>query len=1787
MAQHQGAHLEQLDAQRVLPAARLLHGLPDVLRHERHELRVEQRLRGRLAALPVGRLQRRVHQHAQCGGLERGGCAAVAHERHEAAQHGAPQLERAVHADVLVDKRRVLLEHACLRVGVHVEQRKVRLHARPVPQRGVEQRHEERRGGRPGVHHVRLAPPVRGELGRVPERQEPLGHLAVLREPGVLVAQQLPEQQERGVHLRHVARVREQRPEVLRVPRGELPAQVPAALCGEREAQQAQQASVAQAARVEEEGERVLREPVEERHERLGEGRRAHAVQVLLNLRHARGEPREELVRRVRQQVEHTHDGRERAQLLVRLEGAARGTAQHGGLREAAQVVQQLHADLHLEVVGEQLEQAREAVEPGGGEPVAVREGHEDRLQPAAEQVLGQLALLRQRHLEAVVRHAHNLLRVGVEALEVDRDDPHAHRHVLLCEEVAAAHRRGEQPDGGDPELGDHHHVLVQRRAAHQRLVVRVGKRQGLGEHPEELLVELGQRLRQRERVGDRVDVPDLHPERQRAQRLGEDGHQQPVPLRHEQLRHRALLVLRQAGKRALRVAACDLVGAEQLGDQDADQVGQVRRPLAVDARRGAPRLALLPLLGLQLGRLAVRLVQHVEERLADLLNVPRRVARHVLEHEQQRTHDLQLVLHHPERPEPGAPQQRVDPEPAAEPPVPVLLVADGAEAARERMHHRLPEPGARGGRLAAVAQELVHHGELDLERGRRAARHVAAVHGAGHGLQHGERERLQMPLRQAGGHGHLAPDLGAHHVRKLAEQEGTHLLAQLRGARRVEERDEHPAQRGVLLAARVDEQHGGGGEQVECLPAHGGVRVRHVAHRQVHGREQVERLPGAVQLQLDARRGGAGVVQRGGQLQEAPVAPAELAEDAHRGVRVLVVVRQRAQVAPEGGHDLGHEGRHDRVEELLGEVVDAQLERAEPLAHQLGGGLQREHEWAHELVQVRQEHAEPHGHREAQVHEDVAGPVLRGVQQRVELLEQHGQEREHVLVEQLEAPAADGPEERAEQHVVVARLLGAARVAQRVHDERGEVRLEHRLVLLGEDGDRHEGHLEQPQAHRRRLLVRRAELLEARHEELEQDLGEPPRHGVVREQVLRDAQQHGRGEHAVKEQRQVRGEHLVERLVAQLDEHVGEEVDRVLLLAPVALLLQHAALDAAEQQAAGHLAVRLRGAAVPQHGDQRLEAEEQVAEEEPRVLEGVPDALQHQHARLHGLGLLDADQVRNLPVAGVRAVPQLAQHTPELLQLRQLVQERAEDALQDRHRVLAVLEHDGLDQVEQQLDAHGLDARRERRVVQQLRMHVHHPHDLLRAQLLPHVVHQVRKHAHHERALHLLGGDARAEQHALVEQRVDLPDEVLAEVGREDVPRGDEQLLARRGVLRRAVLEQAHVHLGQQLAILPHDGRRAAQHVREERHRLHLGGDHLAEHGPVPDPGRDADKDLAALPRLLVCRLLRRRLQHEALLKDERHKHVDRRAHHVAVRLEDEHNRDGALGEHLEARRGGEQLARRRGRRRVAALAAERQHAGVARLGRGVPGAVATERLGHRPAHVHVELLHQLQERLHLPLQHRLERPVQVDDHLERHRRVLLVVFPHGAQHHLHERLGVCAQRLVLGVSVDRLDDAVPQPLLGRVRHEHARRGAQQLDLHRHHGMHEGGKVDVDEHLNHLLDLGHHVGLLAHVHAPVREPARKRRCIWCIRRAPSRGVRPAHTRFFATPDRGRGRKARRTPPPPLFRAHHVTPASPTDDHQPGRWGHDGQLAAAAVQQRLLLAAPSTLLVRTGRRRPC
>lgn len=198
--------------------------------------------------------------------------------------------------------------------------------------------------------------------------------------------------------------------------------------------------------------------------------------------------------------------------------------------------------------------------------------------------------------------------------------------------------------------------------------------------------------------------------------------------------------------------------------------------------------------------------------------------------------------------------------------------------------------------------------------------------------------------------------------------------------------------------------------------------------------------------------------------LEQFAIASAHLAENAHGGMRVLMVMRQRLEMLPQCCHYVLRVGSHDRIEELLSKIVDAELESAKTLADELGRRLKSEYQRLHEVAEIWQQDAESNGYSKTQIDKDFAPAWLCRIEKRIEVFQQHREQRQHVLVQKLESTTADTAEESSQQQKVVCRLICLAREFHRLHDKVTKMRLKDDLVLFREDGDGHKGHLEQAQ---------------------------------------------------------------------------------------------------------------------------------------------------------------------------------------------------------------------------------------------------------------------------------------------------------------------------------------------------------------------------------------------------------------------------------------------------------------------------------------------------------------------------------------------------------------------------------------------------------------------------------------------------------------------------------------------------------------------------------------------------
>mgnify|MGYP001604761758 CR=1 FL=1 len=296
-------------------------------------------------------------------------------------------------------------------------------------------------------------------------------------------------------------------------------------------------------------------------------------------------------------------------------------------------MVDELVADLDLEVVRKELEKAGEALKARDRELLVVGEVHEDGLEAGLEEVLRKLALRNHDLLEALVARLDDLGRGRVEELEEDAERLEPRRRVARELELGARERGREELDAHDAQLGQRRGRLRRGRlGAHELRVLGVGDPERFLQQARELVVELDQRRLEADAVRHGVDVADLHGEPERAERLGEDGRHEPVADGHEQLRERRARHVAEDLERLLDGLAHARDLAAQLEQQEADDV--------VDLRLGVLRVLA------HAGRRAR--LDDVQERVGDHIPVQRRLAGHVLEAKEEAADDVDPVVDRP-----------------------------------------------------------------------------------------------------------------------------------------------------------------------------------------------------------------------------------------------------------------------------------------------------------------------------------------------------------------------------------------------------------------------------------------------------------------------------------------------------------------------------------------------------------------------------------------------------------------------------------------------------------------------------------------------------------------------------------------------------------------------------------------------------------------------------------------------------------------------------------------------------------------------------------------------------------------------------------------------------------------------------------------------------------------------------------------------------------------------------------------------------------------------------------
>lgn len=198
-----------------------------------------------------------------------------------------------------------------------------------------------------------------------------------------------------------------------------------------------------------------------------------------------------------------------------------------------------------------------------------------------------------------------------------------------------------------------------------------------------------------------------------------------------------------------------------------------------------------------------------------------------------------------------------------------------------------------------------------------------------------------------------------------------------------------------------------------------------------------------------------------------------------------------------------------------------------------------------------------------------------------------------------------------------------------------------------------------------------------------------------------------------------MRREDLVKNLGFKINKDSGEKIEDFLFVSAVAILVQRPAFDAIDEQLARSGTVRVSSIAVAKDGDERLEAKENVAEEEACIFEWIACGVEHGGCCLNGLASLDGYSIdRTLCSCFFGLVLDLsnALHVvSESVETGKLFDKGVQNGSKNLCCAIRSLCEDGLDEVEEELDTHGLDAWRERGIVKDLGMDVNDADELCR----------------------------------------------------------------------------------------------------------------------------------------------------------------------------------------------------------------------------------------------------------------------------------------------------------------------------------------------------------------------------------------------------------------------------------------------------------------------------------------
>jgi hypothetical protein len=131
----------------------------------------------------------------------------------------------------------------------------------------------------------------------------------------------------------------------------------------------------------------------------------------------------QEDIRCRREQMEYVSEANQLGDPFIFPQSELRGIDQQLWICDDAKVIQQLVADLDLEIIGQELKEASEAFEPRNRKTFRICKVHKNRAQARLQKLPRQATLVGQNHLQTIVRDILDVWGRRIKRLEINAGD--------------------------------------------------------------------------------------------------------------------------------------------------------------------------------------------------------------------------------------------------------------------------------------------------------------------------------------------------------------------------------------------------------------------------------------------------------------------------------------------------------------------------------------------------------------------------------------------------------------------------------------------------------------------------------------------------------------------------------------------------------------------------------------------------------------------------------------------------------------------------------------------------------------------------------------------------------------------------------------------------------------------------------------------------------------------------------------------------------------------------------------------------------------------------------------------------------------------------------------------------------------------------------------------------------------------------------------------------------------------------------------------------------------------